>query len=779
MKKCVTLLSLMFMSLCFVGTVFPDQQKSMQWIGKGLTFQKTDPYRASLEFKKAIESSPQWDYPYILIADLYNKNFCLSEAVRNYEKALKLGLSQKGLEYQVYSELGLLYIKTGEYAKAKDTIKAAQKKKPGKLDQAEADLSLLIETVTMLSNSPFGAIPVLKEVLERHPDWVSVYVHLAAAVGLMGDMNAAVVALKNALKFNPLKCIALADETAGSGKNAFYFIRHPANNGHWELTLSLPAGTYAYRLFLNYRYPDEKAALDPENKEVWEKSPGLFLNTFGIKQNWDKKTFHYLTFPTDPVFISIENKIAVLRLASLTNKYPEPGKYFVNPAVNSKYTTNITMSYYDPNAYAVWAVGTFNQWGKEKGSGNVEEISPKYYWPLHGPDENGVWTITTTADLNFHEYAYLVNEDYYAKDPNVNHLSFKRLTNTQNIIGSANSVMGFEDLYLVDFTFYRKNATTVWLVGDFNYWGGTYYTVKKILPGYYVEMLDPDKDGNWHAPVYLTKGKHIFRFVVNGTSWVVDPKQKTDSQNLSEANNIIIVGEETGNIQANVTNKPVVDPDGKAEVEFSYLNPKAQSVWLVGDFNYWGGKTTDLKELSPDFYYAMTGPDEAGYWKVKTRLPVGAYYYKYVVDGKNLLTDKEKKMVKVQAGASSTYNNVVYIGLETFPKGEYYGMDKDFGVETVFKYTAEAQDITNVWVIGDFNIWGGKYLFKDFIEGYYYPMSKTAVKGEWIVKVKLTPGHYQYRYVLNGKKEITDKNSVLTEKDTYNKAVSAVEVVTE
>jgi tetratricopeptide (TPR) repeat protein len=756
--------------------LFGANSAAMDYIGKGLNLLKTQPYLAGQELKKAIDSAPQWDYPYILLADLYQKNSLFTEAIHHYEKAVKIGLSQKGLEFQVFSDLGLLYLKTGDFKKAAEMLKQASKKKPGKLNELLTDLDVMIRAQEMITNNPGQAAEVLAKLIERHSDWLYLYAMQADALAGMGDTGGAMKVLKNALQFNPLRNIALSDETAAQSKAAFYFVRSPQNNGAWSLTMTLPKGNYSYKFYINYGLSGEKAILDPNNPQTVEKAPGLIINTFTVNHEWDKKTFAYSTFPTDPLFIRFEQKITEIRLAALTNLYPVPGKYFVNPAVTAKYTTNISFTYYNPNAYAVWAVGTFNQWGKEKNAAGIEEISPKYYWPLQEPNADGVWTLTTTADLNVHDYAFLVDEDHYEKDPIINQGAFKKFTNTQQILSYPKSVIGFDDLYLVDFTFFRKNATTVWIVGDFNYWGGTALTVKKILPGYYIDMQDPDHDGEWTAQVYLTKGKHLFKFVVNGTSWIVDPKQKTDSQNLSSANNLIIVGMESNKQVIKETNKVTVDTDGKEEVEFVYHNPAAQSVWLVGDFNFWGGKTTDMLALSPDYYYVMDGPDQNGDWKTKTKLPVGAYYYKYVVNGKNLLTDKDKPLVKVKLGAAVVYNNVVYIGMEKFPSGVYYGTDKDFGIPTVFKYVSDAPDVTNVWVIGDFNIWGGKYLFKDFIDGYYYPMKKSGVSGEWSVTVKLLAGHYQYRFVLNGVKEITDKNAAVTEKDSYNKSASVIEV---
>ena len=58
----------------------------------------------------------------------------------------------------------------------------------------------------------------------------------------------------------------------------------------------------------------------------------------------------------------------------------------------------------------------------------------------------------------------------------------------------------------------RNAALDVALVGDFNGWD------ERATP-----MLRRKGDGTWSAEVALAPGRHVYAFVVNGKSWLVDP----------------------------------------------------------------------------------------------------------------------------------------------------------------------------------------------------------------------------------------------------------------
>ena len=58
----------------------------------------------------------------------------------------------------------------------------------------------------------------------------------------------------------------------------------------------------------------------------------------------------------------------------------------------------------------------------------------------------------------------------------------------------------------------KEAAVDVSLVGDFNGWD------ERATP-----MLRQNGNGTWSAEVVLAPGRHVYAFVVNGESWLVDP----------------------------------------------------------------------------------------------------------------------------------------------------------------------------------------------------------------------------------------------------------------
>jgi ABC-type transport system substrate-binding protein len=70
---------------------------------------------------------------------------------------------------------------------------------------------------------------------------------------------------------------------------------------------------------------------------------------------------------------------------------------------------------------------------------------------------------------------------------------------------------------------------------------------------------------------------------------------------------------------------PVVTPEG---VEFTYIDPDASRVNLVGDFNNWSATADPL--------YDREG---TGRWTIRIPLKPGRYQYKFLVDGKKWQPD--------------------------------------------------------------------------------------------------------------------------------------------
>jgi hypothetical protein len=66
----------------------------------------------------------------------------------------------------------------------------------------------------------------------------------------------------------------------------------------------------------------------------------------------------------------------------------------------------------------------------------------------------------------------------------------------------------------------------VYLAANLNDWNPTTYAMQR--------------DGNdWVFPVYLTPGKHLYKFVVDG-EWILDPANKLWEQNENHTGNSVL-----------------------------------------------------------------------------------------------------------------------------------------------------------------------------------------------------------------------------------------------
>lgn len=63
------------------------------------------------------------------------------------------------------------------------------------------------------------------------------------------------------------------------------------------------------------------------------------------------------------------------------------------------------------------------------------------------------------------------------------------------------------------------------------------------------------------------------------------------------------------------------------DIEFRYYDPRAEAVFLVGDFNDWDCSATPMEQTSD------------GAWVASLSLPDGMYEYKFLADGRYQLDD--------------------------------------------------------------------------------------------------------------------------------------------
>ena len=166
----------------------------------------------------------------------------------------------------------------------------------------------------------------------------------------------------------------------------------------------------------------------------------------------------------------------------------------------------------------------------------------------------------------------------------------------------------------VTFRYSNASAKSVSLRGSMNGWNET--------------AMTKGTDGVWTLTMELAAGTYEYKFFVNGSSWIQDPKNSTR------------IGDNSAFTVGNI-----VSPEVKGnEVTFRYSAPSATSVSLRGDMNGWGET-------------AMTkGTD--GVWSITLTLDNGEYGYKFYVNGKEWLRDPnnsaitgDNSLVKVNAVA--------------------------------------------------------------------------------------------------------------------------------
>lgn len=173
------------------------------------------------------------------------------------------------------------------------------------------------------------------------------------------------------------------------------------------------------------------------------------------------------------------------------------------------------------------------------------------------------------------------------------------------------------------------------------------------------------------------------------------------------------------------------------KVVFRFKAPEATSVFLAGTFNNWSTTATPMKKK------------ENGIWEVALELGPGRYEYKFVINGTTWKEDpiNPGKVPDPYGGYNSVFilledGKIVYG--EAIPGETIHGLElkKYKNLEAtkegvIFRFYAPGANI--VYLAGTFNNWSPNSI----------PMKKKE-GGIWEVTVKLVPGAYQYKFVING-----------------------------
>jgi len=256
---------------------------------------------------------------------------------------------------------------------------------------------------------------------------------------------------------------------------------------------------------------------------------------------------------------------------------------------------------------------------------------------------------------------------------------------------------------------YQGKAKKVSIAGTFNNWNKA------------ANYLKEEKPGLWSIVLPLSPGSYEYKFIVDG-NWITDPAnpQKVTDPDGNE-NSVVKVKGPAGLEGPKITEKGVL---------FTYYAPNAKEVYLAGDFNNWAdnqaGVVTNKEHLMKK--------EKNGVWSKTLQLAPGQYKYKFVVDG-NWVADP------FGLSAGDDYGNSI---VKVKPAGIELGPQK---TKEGIKFSYYAPDAEKVYLAGDFNNWADNK--NGVITGDAHLMKKEK-NGVWTKTLKLGPGQYKYKFVVDG-----------------------------
>lgn len=280
-------------------------------------------------------------------------------------------------------------------------------------------------------------------------------------------------------------------------------------------------------------------------------------------------------------------------------------------------------------------------------------------------------------------------------------------------------------------------ADRVNLAGTFNGWS------VEATP-----LADADGDGVYEARIELEEGRHLYKFVVNGTEWITDEAAEDFvDDGFGGRNSVLTVGREPLTVNGSLTAGEGGASGSPREtlVRFRFRAPEGASlVTVAGTFNEWSPGASALDDVDRD-----------GVWEGTLRLAHGTYQYKFVANGTDWFTD-EHAAAFADDGFGGR-NSVVEIGAEPAVVGEPLdGANGGPRVAVRFRYRPEAA-VNAVSVAGSFNGWdAGAHVLRD-----------ENGDGIWEIEVALPHGEHRYQFVENGERWVGDPFASDVEPDGF------------
>jgi len=272
----------------------------------------------------------------------------------------------------------------------------------------------------------------------------------------------------------------------------------PDDDGVWEATVDLPAGSHQYKFVVN------------GGQWLTNESATEFTDDgFGGKNS-------VITVGAEPITLLGTN--AATGTVAATTSTDSPVRFRFRPA---------------EDAHTVTVAGTFNDWS------NVAT-------PMADTDGDGVWEITLQIEHGTHQYKFVVNGTEWLADEHAAEFiddgfggqnSVMQVGQQAMVVGEPGGAAPGSAESGVEVTFrYQpevKHANAVSVVGSFNEWNAA------AQP-----MHDEDGDGVWEIALRLAPGRYTYQFVVNGSEWFTDATaDEFEDDDFSGRNAVFTLGD--------------------------------------------------------------------------------------------------------------------------------------------------------------------------------------------------------------------------------------------
>jgi len=172
-----------------------------------------------------------------------------------------------------------------------------------------------------------------------------------------------------------------------------------------------------------------------------------------------------------------------------------------NSVLNLGATVSFRLSGFD-NAKHVYVAGDFNNWVPD-------ELVMKRV--------GNAWVYTRVFAAGNYQYKFIVDGQWMV-DPTNPH--------TARLKGETNSLITVGPNHIFSLKGYA-NARSVSLSGTFNNWDHSGYTMEH-------------KGDEWVISMRLKPGKQLYKFIVNGDNWIIDPGNKLWEQNAEHTGNSVL-----------------------------------------------------------------------------------------------------------------------------------------------------------------------------------------------------------------------------------------------